>query len=323
MIFPSTDKSSRFLPPACRLFFLVLAMLFALPCWAWNAAGHRLISLMAWEGLHAATRSEVSRLLRGHPDYEHWVINAAPGDHDRRAFIETSLWADLIRKDNRFYSHGREEPTPTLIGFPDMKRHADWHYVNYRLDGVLNDPPLSGQLKKQLVVLLATLASPNSSTTELSYALPWFIHLLGDAHQPLHTSIRPDAEGHADPQRQEFMVNNPFNPRKALSTLHAFWDDLPGPPWLNGTYLESKARSLSAAYPPSTPAAEFGASRLWIAESWRLARDYGYPPNADDLPTISAVFYENAREITHQRLTTAAYRLTAVLNTMFANKKGN
>jgi hypothetical protein len=93
-------------------------MLSTLPCWAWNAAGHRLISQMGWEGLHTATRSEVSRLLRAHPDYERWVVNAEPGDHERNAFIEASLWANLIRKDKRFYSHGREEPPPTLSVFP-------------------------------------------------------------------------------------------------------------------------------------------------------------------------------------------------------------
>lgn len=321
MTFRLIAKQDRLLPPVCRLLFLVLAMLSALPCRAWNFAGHRLISQLAWTELHPGTRSEVKRLLRAHPDYERWVVNAGPGDRDRIAFIEASTWADLIRKDKRFYSHGREEPTPTLSGFPDMKRHADWHYVNFRLDGRPGDPPLSGQLDKQLEVQLATLASPQSSTTALSYALVWFIHLLGDAHQPLHTSIRPDANGQVDPHRQDLMVSNPFNPRKTLSTLHAFWDDLPGPPWLSGSFLESKARTLRAAYPPGTPSATFSPSRIWIEESWRLARDYGYPANAEDRPTLTEAFYETAQEITHRRLTTAAYRLAAVLNSVFSREK--
>jgi hypothetical protein len=190
MIFRLIAKQDRLLPPVCRLLFLVLTMLSALPCHAWNFAGHRLISQLAWTELHSGTRSEVGRLLRAHPDYERWVVDAEPGDRDRIAFIEASTWADLIRKDKRFYSHGREEPTPTLSGFPDMKRHADWHYVNFRLDGRPGDPPLSGQLDKQLEVQLATLASPQSSTTELSYALVWFIHLLGDAPAHQHPSRR-------------------------------------------------------------------------------------------------------------------------------------
>jgi hypothetical protein len=198
-----------------------------------------------------------------------------------------------------------------------MKRHADWHYVNFRLDGRPGDPLLSGQLEVQL----ATLALPQSSTTELSYALVWFIHLLGDAHHPLHTSIRPDANGQVTPHRQDLMVSNPFNPRKSLSTLHAFWDDLPCPPWLSGSFLESKARTLRAAYPPGTPSATFSPSRIWIEESWRLARNYGYPANAEDRPTLTEAFYETAREITRRRLTTAAYRLAEVLNGVFLRAK--
>jgi hypothetical protein len=327
MTFGLIDKAGLSFAPVGRRLVLVLAILSAPPCWAWNLTGHRLISEIAWSELHSGTRAEVARLLRAHPDYERWVLNAEPGERDRLAFIEAATWADLIRKDKRFYSAGREEATPVLSGFPDMKRHADWHYVNFRLDGRPGDPPLSGQLDKQLERQLATLASPHSSTAQLSYALTWFIHLLGDAHQPLHTCIRPDAKGQVDPQRQDLMLNNPFNPRKTMSTVHAFWDDLPGPPWLSGAILESRARRLRSAYPPdssdpsTSPNGAVSASRTWIEESWRLARDYGYPANAEDSPTISEAFYKNAREITNRRLTLAAYRLAAVLNAVLSREK--
>jgi len=298
-----------------RVLLFYSVVIFPIPCLAWNAAGHRLAALIAWEHLDARTISETSRLLRAHPDFERWIKRAGDNNHDRGAFIEASTWPDDIRNDKRFYNTGSDEPTPTLAGFPDMERHRNWHFVNLRLDGAPSDPPISGLLDKQLVALVRTLASRNTSANERSYALPWLIHLVGDAHQPLHTSIRTDANGKWDKLGQGLTVSNPYNPRKSISTLHAFWDDLPGPPWLRGDRLEAAARSLIAAYPPparSTP------SNAWIEESWRIARDSGYPPGQDDLPGITAEFFENSREIAQRRVTQAGYRLAAVLNALFA-----
>ena len=48
------------------------------------------------------------------------------------------------------------------------------------------------------MALAKTLGTRGTPASERSYALPWLIHLVGDAHQPLHTSIRLDAEGKWD-----------------------------------------------------------------------------------------------------------------------------
>jgi len=182
-----------------RVLLFYSVVIFPIPCLAWNAAGHRLAALIAWEHLDARTISETSRLLRAHPDFERWIKRAGDNNHDRGAFIEASTWPDDIRNDKRFYNTGSDEPTPTLAGFPDMERHRNWHFVNLRLDGAPSDPPISGLLDKQLVALVRTLASRNTSANERSYALPWLIHLVGDAHQPLHTSIRTDAYRRSTP----------------------------------------------------------------------------------------------------------------------------
>ena len=297
--------------PGWRFVFLTAALsAVPAPVLAWNAAGHRLIATIAWTHLKPEVRSEVGQLLRIHPDYPRWVKRAGEDTGDRGAFIEASTWPDEIRKDKRFYSAGNEEPTPILPGFPDMERHRNWHYVNIPLGSTADKAPLSGQLDTQLVELTKTLEF-SSVNHDRAYALPWLIHLVGDVHQPLHTSIRLDAEGKWDKLGNGLEVQNPFNSRKPVSTLHAFWDDLPGPPWLRGDKLDEASQVLMTVHPR---AGRSTSSRRWVEESWQIARDNAYPPSNDPTPIITAAFYESSREIANQRVALAGYRLADLLN---------
>jgi len=297
---------------------LGLALFLPLHALAWNSTGHRLVASIAWEHMDHTARAEASRLLREHPDYERWHKKAGEDDAERIAFIEASTWPDEIRKDKRFYSAGSDEPTPTLPGFPDMERRSNWHYVNRPLDASLPSHPISGQIDKQLVELARILGSHEASSAERHYALPWLIHLTGDAHQPLHASIRLDAEGHWDKLGNGMTVINPFNQHKTSSTLHAFWDDLPGLPGLRGERLDTAMRALLATYPhPPRPSS----SNAWIDESWRITRESAYPESTDTTPTISEAFFEKSREIANRRVTEAGYRLAELLNTLIGAKK--
>ena len=296
---------------------LATILLFPLPAVAWNAAGHRLVAGIAWEFLDAQARSEATRLLREHPDHERWLKRAEHGDMDRIVFIEASTWPDEIRQDKRFYSAGIDESRPHLPGFPDMERHRDWHYVNRPINGVSSEYFSPGQIDTQLVALVKTLATKGAPTRERTYALPWLIHLMGDAHQPLHTSVRLDADGRWDKLGNGMSVINPFNPRKNTSTLHTFWDDLPGAPGLRGERLDMAIRALIAAYPRPPHCAS---SEQWVDESWRIARGNGYPLGQETTPTITEGFFENSREIAKRRVTEAGYRLADLLNQLFNNE---
>ncbi len=293
------------------LCILLLALLLPLPAAAWNSAGHRLIAAVAWDQLDEQTRFAVTELLRQHPDYERWLKNDKDGNAGRTAFIEASTWPDEIRQDERFFDPG-DEPTPTPPGFPDMQRHRDWHYVNLPLDNP-DRPATSGLLNKQLPALAGIVGSPARSITERSYALPWLVHLTGDTHQPLHTVERGG---------NDQAIIDPFNPRKGITTLHAYWDALPSPPWLRGARLAKASKALIGSYPkpePSSPA-------QWLKESWKIAKESAYPPNIENVPTISETFYENSREIANQRVTEAGYRLAELLRELLLTRssgKGN
>ncbi|MBS1227162.1 MAG: hypothetical protein H6R17_439 [Proteobacteria bacterium] len=299
---------------------VLLTLFFPLQAMAWNAAGHRLVACIAWDQLDQQARSEVSRLLRQHPDYERWQKRAGEhhpaSDGGRASFIESSTWPDEIRKDNRFYSAGLDAPTPTLAGFPDMERRRDWHYVAWPLteSGEARREPVSGRIDQALVAQAQALGAGDEVSR--SYALPWLIHMVGDAHQPLHTSVRIDAQGKQDRLGTALSVRNPFAARPGLTTLHAYWDDLPGPGGLRGERLDDDCRTLASAYPrpaPSTP-------EQWLDEGWQIARRNGYPPGDESVPTISEQFNEDAKEIAKRRVAQAGYRLADLLRERLGSK---
>jgi hypothetical protein len=208
-----------------RRAWLLLALLLPLPALAWNSAGHRLVACIAWDLLDLPQRAALARLLQRHPDYARWQQRAS--DHhpasaeDRATFIEASTWPDEIRKDGRFYSAGRDFPTTTLPGFPDMERRSDWHYVAWPLTDTPHGEAVAGRIDQALVELPAMLGAQDDASR--SYALPWLIHLVGDAHQPLHTTWKIDAQGKPDrlvrpappPDDAARLLGRPARPRRA------------------------------------------------------------------------------------------------------------
>ena len=286
------------------------------PANAWNAAGHRLCALIAWQQLDETTRQQISRLLAQHPDHERWIARTNGVAPDLAAFLEASTWPDDIKNDKRFYDADEDEPTALLPGFPDMARHRHWHYVNRPLSHLPKHPETLGELDRQLELLSGTVGNRKTRDPQRAYALPWLIHLVADAHQPLHTVSRYDAEGRGDEGGNLLLINNPFHPRLSSMNLHTYWDDLAGPPWLRGRYLERSATMLVADYaPPAT-----GGTNHWIDESWLIARDSGYPPGDEARPTLTAVFHENVQNIARRRITEAGYRLAALLQNTLGHK---
>jgi hypothetical protein len=55
-----------------RLGWLAVWLVLASPALAWNAAGHRISAMIAWQQLDEHTRSAVATLLRQHPDFRRW-----------------------------------------------------------------------------------------------------------------------------------------------------------------------------------------------------------------------------------------------------------
>lgn len=293
----------RFLHTLCSTLAFVLACTPAL-AHAWNAAGHRLTASIAWQQLSAPSRDFVAAALARHPDYPRWVEKARSAEA-ADIFAEASTWPDDIRNDPRFYNEDREPPTPPLPGLSDTARHKRWHYVDLGADGKVREGEIDQQIER-----LSQLLRSTRKNEQISYALPWLLHLVADIHQPLHVGRDGDEGGN----RVE--IENPFNKRLPFSSLHTYWDDLPGPPWLRGKRLENNSARLIDNF----PAPAQGNVRQWREESHRLLAD-AYPrANGSLLPMITEEFHQQARETANRRILEAGYRLGRLLDSIFAQR---
>lgn len=297
---------------------MVASLLLPLTAQAWNPAGHRLSALIAWQQLDEDTHRGIDDLLAQHPDYKRWIARGKELAPELAAFLEASTWPDDIKGDKRFYDAGEENPTALLPGFPDMAKHREWHYVDRPIAPSTGKTRSNGVLDRQLKALIETLGDEHSNKQQRAYALPWLIHLVADAHQPLHAASRYDAQGHSDEGGNLLIVEHPFHPRFASMSLHAYWDDLAGPPWLRGAALERTAQAIVAAYPPPAPP---GNPERWLTESWEIARTIAYPAGDETRPQISEAFNALAQSTAQRRIAEAGYRLADLLKTFFSEKR--
>lgn len=294
---------------AARALLAGTLMAASAPLLAWNAAGHRLTATIAWQAMDEETRTAAGRLLAAHPDYAVWLARNRTEDPAQGAFIEASTWPDDIRRDARFHDDSDAE-TRQLPGFPDMARHGRWHYIDQPLFAKPVQRPGDGELPLRMAQLVRTLGQRDGGIAARAYALPWLIHLVGDAHQPLHTVSRYDEEARGDEGGNRLWIDNPFHPRRHEMTLHAYWDDLPGPPWLRGERLEKAAERLAAlGHRPES----VGAVGQWLKEGRTLAETVVYEGLEGEVPTLTSAYHERAQRTANERIVLAGRRLALLL----------
>ncbi len=286
--------------------FLLLLLLLALSplAYAWNATGHRIVAAIAWQHLSPASQKFIDHALAHHPDNALWSERGKSTDTLVR-FVEAATWPDDIRHDPRYYDEERETPTPALPGLPDTARHKRWHYVDLDESGRVRE----GELDQQIDRLAQRLRS-TGKIDEISYAVPWLVHLVADIHQPLHVGQIGEDGGNS------VEIENPFNSRRPFGNLHQYWDDLPGPPWLRGKRLQQAVARLLETVPPPTP----GDVVTWRNESRALHGEVMPTARGSVLPIVDEAFLIRSRRLANQRLVAAGYRLGWLLEGIFSER---
>lgn len=295
---------------------VALALLLACaPGRAWNDFGHMCAAAVAYDHLSEPARRRALDLLRLNPDYGRWVRGIEPAEQGRIAFLRASAWADAI-KHRRGYHDGPEANPGTaqeqVLGYADLREHRRWHYIDlpYSPDGTPALPTPAPNLETELVELRRGLASEDLPPAVRSYELVWLIHVVADAHQPLHTISRFTREfpaGDAGGNRVALCA------RPCRSDLHAFWDDVLGhsrSPWA----ALRLARTLPGASPALVARAE---PSEWITESFDIARRAVYVEPIGPGPgpyALTPQYRARALHIARERIALAGERLAALLN---------
>ncbi|HEX8455437.1 MAG TPA: S1/P1 nuclease [Longimicrobium sp.] len=305
-----------------RLFATALALagalLSATPARAWDEVGHKVVARIAWDHMTPRAREQAVALLMAAPE-DAGIRALMPGDdrpladRQRDLFVNTSVWADLIR-------------TRTHPG--SRYAHSDWHYVNFfweqRTPGgrIIDRPdvPRAGELLNRMAVYGTSLGNASLPQAERAVDLAWTLHLVGDGHQPMHNSARITPQDTAgDRGANSFTLAGlyPFN------NLHAFWDSLVGfsVPWsvadrTEEDYVGSVARRIAADYPQRTLAGKLrpGAFEEWSREGMRIAQRVGYPVWLVRGERAPMRYRFVAWDAAEPRVAIAGYRLADLLN---------
>ena len=279
--------------------FLLIAIVaaFAAEARAWNDKGHRLVALVAYEGMTPERRAELAKLLEQHPrwveDFEKRMPRGLSGaDRERWVLSQAAVWPDVARDyrnvDARLYMRFHRGP---------------WHYVNKpvyldegaraALEGKLpaiREEPAEGaadtgrmNILQALKWNVAVLRDGKKEAAERAVALCWVMHLVGDLHQPLHASGLYSAGRFNDLDGDRGGNEIAVAGVEGARNLHAVWDDLMGV----GFHLPSLVKEAGEVSAEAQRTEEEkgrkdeGAKggeeyRAWMEESYAIAREAGY-----------------------------------------------
>jgi hypothetical protein len=179
----------------------------------------------------------------------------------------------------------------------------------FSTDGTAVREPQEPNLKTMIPALRAALQS-NHTDSAKSYSMVWLVHLVGDAHQPVHCAQRASKSApQGDYSGNMVIVCDPQCGRR----LHALWDSL--------VKSDSATPPQQQGYPRSRVSSTLATnlnSDDWIRESFELAKNtvYGSPVGEGSGPfRLTLDYLTAAKNVANQRAVLAGMRLARVLNT--------
>ncbi len=298
---------------------VVLWLLLATPAFAWNKGGHMVTAAVAYAVLkeeNPAAIAKIIAILKEHPQYESlWVprLNAIPNltndEKDLYLFMQAARWPDDARGSEEFH-------------------HAHWHYINIpykpagQPDSVRPAPPDSDNIVRAYELNFGKVKDKTEQAEEQAVALCWMFHLIGDAHQPLHTtSLFTTAYPKGDKGGNKFYIRAKTG--ASGMTLHQYWDDL-----LIGSErfqsVRNKATELRLRADFAKPKLEElpeASFERWVAkESFGLVGAVVYRngtlAGGTDFGTAVALpedYAKTCKPIAERRAVVAGYRIAAAL----------
>lgn len=145
--------------------FVALFLVNTTAAWAWGTTGHRVVAEIAERNLTRKAKKNLKKII-GNQKLAYW-----------------SNWPDFIKSDSSW-------------------KHADgWHYVNVGSDLSITDfckemeATTTENLYKRTLSLIEDLQDKNLPLAKKQENLYFLIHLIGDAHQPLHVGKAEDLGG--------------------------------------------------------------------------------------------------------------------------------
>ncbi len=242
-----------------------LALLCLVPtsAYGWNVHGHKVIASIALRRLTPAEQKKVLAILNSHPRFDDdfdgempdAIASGSVPDQNEWLFQQAAVWPDIARGFSRGLRNKFHRPSWHFINLPLFLTPADEAALKPGLTvNVSLVPPGPGaapEAREQMNVIQAirharkVLADPAATKADRALMLSWLFHLVGDVHQPLHSTAMFSRKAFPQGDRGGNLIDT-----EQRKNLHSLWDSLLG-------------QSISPA------AARKGRSRSWPAWAWK------------------------------------------------------
>jgi nuclease S1 len=258
-----------------KLAIPVILILFAVVILSWGYVGHQTIARIAENHLTPEAKAAVKQLL---------------GD---QSLTDIASWADEVRNQ------------------PEWKYTSSWHYVNEpaglsaaqfknAVEQSGNDNLLTALNKCEL-----ELSSPESTQEQKANDLKFIVHLIGDAHQPMHVSRAEDKGGNT--------IQVQFDGRG--TNLHSVWDTKLIDH--QGLSYAQIAKADDIATPAQIKKWQGTGPVEWMYESYQISTTLYSEVEKNN--KLDEDYYKQHIGIVNERIEQAGIRLAGVLNQLFKN----
>ncbi|MGI9284902.1 MAG: S1/P1 nuclease [Pseudomonadales bacterium] len=307
-------------------------------CWAshaiaWNSTGHALVVQIAHNNLSAPERQAFVALLKQHPRFERDFLGSMPAAIANGALTDQQQW--LFRQAGPWSDKPRH-----YQWWLRLRYHApQWHFINHPIgDHGIGVEPAEGvpnvgwwrRLPRDMNAVQAVQAhlviaqDPAQPAADRALSMTWLYHIVGDLHQPLHTTSLFTNKRFRGGDRGGNEI--PIEGQGSIRNLHALWDSLVGAS-VSDRIQKRQAKQITERFPASTlAAAQSTNANIWVRESVFLSRNLAYDKailahvNTHDRTRgklaslrITEDYMVVAREVAEQRIALAGYRLAAIL----------
>lgn len=316
-----------------RLLFIALFLTFlSINSFAWDDVGHKITAYIAWQQMTPAARENVIRILRSAPEdsnlsafYQNYGVEPE-SLRKREYFMLVATWADIVR------DFGVEAKRRHEVRYRKYHK-GTWHYddtfwkqVNGKEERLTGFDE-GGQAVERLIEFDKVIKDPSADDKEKAIAIAWIMHLMGDLHQPLHTSARvTDLEPKGDQGGNLFLLTPKDTPRDKQENLHWFWDsivvrtvDPPKGEFSERDYIEPLARKFMKKYPLSSFQTKLDPENFPALqqESFAYNNTVVFSPELVRYQRPSLKYRKNAFQLAEKQLALAGYRMGTLFNSVF------
>lgn len=306
---------------------LVCTLIISTPStFGWDETGHKISGYIAWQQMTPEVRERVIAILRQAPEDSQistfYLTYGSRSEETRKRefFMLMTTWGDIVRDRNfpvRFKNYHKD----------------DWHYADglwTTKNGIVENlpPPANGGKAVVKMADLDAVIRGKASNAEKAVAIVWLEHIIGDIHQPLHSSSRvTDLEPDGDRGGNSFLLSPQGAAREQQVNLHSYWDGIVRRSLPNSSdacdeaYVDPIAQKIMKKYPFDKMRTRIDPGNYsgWAKESLIASQTQVFSPDLVRFQMPSNNYRKKALTLSEERLALAGYRMAALFNQVFGD----